>query len=336
MTETGNTPGAAWHVHKRHALAVAHWLVATLAIVLPVFMLAALVTFVLGAASGIDPAAGIAGDAASPATIARIRAEFGLDQPLPQQFLRWMWGLTRGDFGTSWFSRVPVTDLIAQRLAISVSIAGLALAIGIVAGATLGMAAAMRQGGWIDRTVTMFASVAATLPPFIIAIGLISVFSLRLHWLPGAGYVAPSVSLGGWLACIVMPAAALSVDVIAEIARQLRTGLVAAFAENYVTGARVRGLGWRRILFVHVLRNGAGPALSVLGLRVPVLIGGAVVTETIFTMPGIGMLSADSALRGDVPVVQGALIVTILFVLCANTLINLLQGLLLPASRRRA
>ncbi len=128
---------------------------------------------------------------------------------------------------------------------------------------------------------------------------------------------------------------ALSLDIIADLARQLRAGLVAALNENYVIGARVRGLSPRRILFVHALRGAAGPALAMLALRIPILIGGAVVTETIFTMPGVGKMAADSALRGDVPVVQGTLVVSILIVLVCSLAINALQGFLQPASRRR-
>ncbi|MBC2666663.1 ABC transporter permease [Novosphingobium flavum] len=304
-------------------------------IVVPVFVAATLITFLLGQASGLDPAAGVAGDAASPEMVARIRHDFGLDRPVAIQYLAWMAGLARGDFGVSWFNGVPVAHLIAQRLPISLSVAGAALVIGVVLGSVLGIAAAVRRGSWLDRGVTAFASLASALPPFVVAIVLILVFSLWLNLLPAAGYIPFSEDPAGWLRIIAIPAAALSVDIVADLSRQLRTGLVTALSENYVTGAVVRGLSPRRILFVHVLRNGAGPALSVLALRVPMLIGGAVVTETIFTMPGIGKMAADSALRGDVPVVQGTLVVSILIVLACNLVINLLLGLLQPATRRK-
>ena len=304
-------------------------------IIVPVFVLATLITFLLGYASGLDPAAGIAGDAASPEVVARIRHEFGLDRPVAVQYLEWMGGLLRGDLGVSWFNGVPVVQLIAQRLPISLSVAGAALLIGIVLGGLLGIGAAVWRGSWFDRGVTLFASLASALPPFVVAIVLILVFSLWLNLLPSAGYIPFSDDPAGWLRIIAIPAFALSVDIIADLARQLRTGLVTALAENYVAGAVVRGLSPRRILIVHVLRNGAGPALSVLALRVPILIGGAVVTETIFTMPGMGKMAADSALRGDVPVVQGTLVVSILIVLACNLVINLLLGLLQPATRRK-
>lgn len=324
-----------WAIRRRHAKTFLRWVMSSVVIILPVFLFSTLITFALGAASGLNPAAGIAGDSATPEMIAQINAELGLDQPLFQQYLTWMQGILTGHLGNSWFNHVQVSELIQQRMAVSISVAGMALLIGIFFGVFLGILAAVNQGRWIDRAITGLTTVISTLPAFVVAIGLILVFSLWLRWLPSAGYVSPSENFSVWLRLITMPAIALSVDVAAELARQLRTGLVSTLAENYVVGAIVRGLSWPRILFVHVLRNGAGPALSILGMKIPTLLGGAVVTETIFTMPGLGMLSADSALRGDVPVVQGTLVVSIVFVLAANMLINILQGTLQPASRRR-
>lgn len=335
--EPGTTaPRSPWGIRFGHAKSFLRWLLSSILIIVPVFFFSTLITFVLGAASGLNPAAGIAGDSATPEMIAQINAELGLDKPLIEQYLHWMHGILTGDLGTSWFNHVHVSELIGQRLAVSISVAGVALLIGIVVGVFLGIVAAVNQGKWIDRAITGLTTLVSTLPPFVVAIGLILIFSLWLQWLPSAGYVSPSDNFVLWVKLITMPALALSVDVAAELARQLRTGLVSTLAENYVVGAIVRGLSWPRILFVHVLRNGAGPALSILGMKIPTLLGGAVVTETIFTMPGLGMLSADSALRGDVPVVQGTLVVSIAFVLAANILINVLQGALQPASRRRS
>ena len=322
-------------VRVGHLAALLRFLGSTLLIAIPVFVFASLITFLLGYASGLDPAAGIAGDAATPQVVAHIRAQFGLDRPVAAQYLSWMAGLAHGDFGTSWFNGVPVLQLILQRLPISLSVAGAALLIGVSAGGLLGIAAAVWRGSLLDRGVTAFASLASSLPPFVVAIILILIFSLWLNLLPSAGYIPFSQDAGGWARVIAIPAMALSVDIVADLARQLRTGLVAALSENYVVGAIVRGVSPRRILFVHALRNGAGPALSMLAVRVPMLIGGAVVTETIFTMPGMGKMAADSALRGDVPVVQGTLVVSILIVLACGLLINALLGMLQPASRRR-
>lgn len=323
-------------IRLRHGKALLRHVGGTLGITLPVFFIATLITFLLGVVSGLDPAAGIAGDAASPETVARIRADLGLDQPVVFQYLHWIDGVMRGDLGTSWFNGVPAFELILQRLPISLSIAGVALLVGVVFGLGLGLVAGVRHGGRLDRAITLFAALVASLPPFVVAFVLILIFSLWLGWLPSSGYVPFADDPIGWLAAVSIPAVALSVDVIADLARQLRTGLVVALSENYVTGAVVRGLSRRRILFVHVLRNASGPALTVLALKVPMLIGGAVVTEAIFNMPGMGKLAADSALRGDVPVVQGTLVVSILLILACNLCVNVLLGVLQPAARRRS
>ncbi|MGC0366503.1 peptide/nickel transport system permease protein [Rhodococcus sp. 27YEA15] len=307
----------------------------TVLIVVPVFLFSTLITFMLGAASGLNPAAGIAGDAATPETIARINGDFGLDKPVWQQYVDWMSSMFSGDLGVSWFSKIPVSQLIGERLAVSASIAGVALVIGLVFGVGLGVLAAVYRGRLLDRLITAYTSVVSTLPPFVISIGLILVFSVWLQWLPSAGYVPPDQDFGRWLSLIIMPAIALSMDVVADIARQLRTGLVAELDQNYVTGAVVRGISPSRILFVHALRNGSGPALSILGMKIPTLIGGAVVMETMFSMPGFGRLAADSALRGDVPIVQGTLVVAIVFVLFCNVVVNIAQSALQPATKRR-
>jgi peptide/nickel transport system permease protein len=312
----------------------ARWLLRTVAIVVPVFLFATFVTFALGTISGLSPAALKLGDSATTAQVAAVNAQFGLNQPLGTRYLDWLGGAVTGNFGDSWFNGLPVAPQIFERLGISISVAGFALIIGVTAGFALGLAATVRRGTWVDRLVTGLATVIATLPPFVVAIVLIIVFSVTLRWLPSAGYVDPTVNFGEWLTLITLPAIALSLDTVADLARQLRTGLVAAYDENYVTGAIARGFSLRRVLFVHVLRNGAGPALAVLGLRAPALLGGAVVTESIFGMEGFGRFTSESALRGDVPAVQGALVVGIVLVLGFNLVVNALLARLVPSSRR--
>lgn len=319
----------------RHAgIAFLRYVVRTVAIVVPVFLFATFITYALGAVSGLSPAGLKLGDAATPADVERVNAQFGLDQNVVARYVDWLGGILRGDLGVSWFNDLAVAPQILQRLEISVSVAGLALAIGIVFGFTLGVLAAISQGSWFDRSVTVFTTVISTLPPFVVAIGLIVVFCVTFPLLPSAGYVSPSVDFWRWLSLIILPATALSLDTVSDLARQLRTGLVDAYGENYVTGAIVRGLGRRRVLFVHVLRNGAGPALTVLGMRVPALLGGAVVTESIFGMAGFGRFASESALRGDVPVVQGTLVVAIVLVLAFNLLVNGALVRLRPGSLR--
>lgn len=309
-------------------------LTSTALIVIPVFVFATFITFLLGAASGLSPAAALSGDEATPERIAQINAQLGLDQPLLVQYFTWMASLFHGDLGVSWYNGFTVTELIGQRLTITASIAGVALLIGVVSGTGLGITAALNQGRIVDRVITATTTVVSTLPPFVVSIGLIVVFSVWLKALPSSGYVPFEQDPSMWLKLVIMPAVALSLEPAADIARQLRTGLVHSLSQPYITGAVVRGLSPRRVLTVHALRNGSGPAIAVLGMKIPALLGGAVVTETIFNMPGFGLLAADSALRGDVPVVQGTLVVSIVLVLAFNVLVNVVLTALQPATRR--
>ncbi|SDE53686.1 ABC transporter permease [Pseudonocardia oroxyli] len=338
MTATLDRPAYATSVAvpvpRRRRFALLRLLGRTIGVTVPVFLLATLVTFLLGAFSGLSPAGQLLGDAATPADVARVNAELGLDRPVLVQYVDWLGHVVRGDLGTSWLNGVSVTEQIGQRLEVSLSVAGFALVIGVVVGTALGVLAAVRQGSWTDRAVTAFCTLISTLPPFVVSIGLIVVFCVLFPLFPSAGYVSPTENLSAWLTLITLPAVALSLDAVSDIARQLRTGLVAAQRENYVVGLVVRGLPPRRILWRHVLRNGSGPALSVLGLRVPMLIGGAVVTESIFGMAGFGRFAADGAVRGDVPVVQGTLVVAIVVVLLFNLLVNAALVRLRPAAQR--
>ncbi|MGW6140647.1 ABC transporter permease [Streptomyces sp. NPDC055140] len=300
-----------------------------------VFLLASLLTFALGALSDANPAAAVLGDLATPADIARMEAQFGLDQPLATQYLTWLGHAFTGNLGVSWFTGVPVADSITQALPVDLSIAGLALLLAVVIGGGAGIAAALDNGGVIDRTVTLVCSVLATLPPFLIGIVLIVVFAVQFGALPTGGYEPLGAGAGQWLRYAILPALALSLDAAASIARQLRTSLVGALRENYVTGAQMRGFSARRVLFGHVLRNAAGPALTVLGVSVPVILGGAVVTEKIFNLPGIAQLSLQAAEKHDIPVIQGTLLVTVAVVLVANIAVNALLAALNPAAARR-
>ncbi|POX42449.1 ABC transporter permease [Streptomyces sp. Ru73] len=306
-----------------------------LAVTVTVFLLASLLTFALGALSDANPAAAVLGDLATPADIARMERQFGLDQPLYQQYFSWLGNALTGDLGTSWFTGIPVSDSIAEAIPVDLSIAGLALLLAVLLGGGAGIAAALDRGGRIDRGVTVVCSTLATLPPFLIGIVLIVVFAVQLDMLPTGGYQPLNNGVGEWIRYAILPAFALSLDAAASLARQLRTSLVGALRENYVTGAEMRGFSARRVLFGHVLRNAAGPALTVLGMSVPLIIGGAVVTEKIFNLPGIAQLSLQSAEQHDVPVVQGTLLVTVGVVLAANIAVNAALAALDPAARRR-
>ncbi|MFV0535515.1 MAG: ABC transporter permease [Cumulibacter sp.] len=301
---------------------------------LPVFVLGSLFTFMLGIWSGRSPAVVQLGENATPEAIAAMNSEFGLDRPWYVQYFDWLGGVLTGDFGNSWATNTPVSELLGERAIISISAAGLALVIGVVVGAALGALAAHFHGSWFDRCVTVFTSVISVMPPFIVGIALITIVAVQLDWLPAAGYVPLSEGTWPWLSHLILPAIALSLDTVSDMARQLRAGLLNTAKENYVIGATVRGLSPRRVFFVHTLRNGVGPALAVLGLKFPNLLGGAVVTESIFQMSGYGMFSAQSAIKGDVPSVQAVLVIAVVLVVLFNMLVNAILARLIPSSNR--
>jgi peptide/nickel transport system permease protein len=308
----------------RRAWPAVRTVLATLVTAVTVFVLATFATFALGAASGSNPAAVALGEVATQADIDRLNHVFGLDRPFLVRYVDWISGAVTGDLGTSWFTGIPVGDSIAQAFPVSLSIATGATLVALLFGFIGGILAAVTRGSIIDRAITLLSTVSATIPAFVAAIALILLFSYAIPLFPVAGYVPPERNVGAWLVCLVLPSVALSLDAGADIARQLRTSLVGSLDENYVVGARVHGLSPARIVFRHALPNALGPALSVLGMHAPRLVGGAVITEVIFGMPGLGQLANRAALQGDVPVVQGVLLITIAMVVIVGALLNII------------
>lgn len=309
------------------------WLVSVLARAVPVLLLTSLITFLLSAFAEQEPADLLLGEAATADAVAELNHELGRDRPLSVQFADWAGGALQGDLGVSWFTGIPVTTTILDRLPVSLSIAALALLIGVLLGGVAGVAAALKRGTWIDRLVTVAASTLATLPPFVVSIGFILLFGVAIPILPTGGYTPLGQSVPGWLASIILPAAALALEAAADIARQLRTALARTYEKNLITGARLRGLSPRRILFKHALPHAAGPALATVGIQVPRLIGGAIIAEQIFSLPGLGLMAFEGATQGDQPVVMGAVMVTVVVVLLSTFVIDLLLIALTPAAR---
>jgi peptide/nickel transport system permease protein len=296
----------------------------------PIVVLSTFITYSLGALSNSDPAATILGqDAATPAAVAHLNHVLGLDKPLPVQYWDWLSQAVRGNLGTSYFTQIPVTQSISQRLPVDLSIALLAVALGALTGGVAGTVAAIRRGGWFDRGVTIACSAASTLPAFVVGIILVVVFAVGARLLPANGYVPLGPGTAGpWLAHIILPALALSLQLAADVARQLRTSLVGVLEQNYITGARVRGLPYWRILLHHALRNAAGPALVILGNDFPVMLAGAVAAEAVFSLPGLGQLLLQAAQNRDIPVVQGLLLIVSAFVVVVNLIVNVTLSLL--------
>jgi peptide/nickel transport system permease protein len=334
-------PLAARHGHEVIVARAQHALRSTLATVLrcigifiPVFFLATFATFALRAMTGLNPARLQLGESATPAEIASVESSYGLDRPFLTQYGHWLNGVLHGDLGRSWINNVEISRLIKQGLVISLTVSTLALIIGVIFGLMLGTLAAVKRTTWVDRSITGVLSVVSVMPAFVLGIVLVYVFAVAFDLLPSAGFIPFSEGFWPWLKHLLLPAFALSFMPITNVARQLRSGLIAAYRENYVTGAIVRGLSPRRIFFRHVLRNGVGPAIAVLGLEYPALIGGSVITESIFALQGLGQFANNSAQHGDVPAVQGVLVVSIILVVGFNLVVNLVLGRITPAAQR--
>jgi peptide/nickel transport system permease protein len=306
----------------------------TIAIFVPVFFVATFATFLLRALSGLNPARIQLGEDATPLEINRIEASYGLNRPFFAQYWSWLTGVLHGNLGRSWSNGYPVSTLIRDGLTISLTVATLALILGVSLGFALGALAAVKRTTWIDRGITTFLTVISVIPAFVIGIILVEVVAVELKLLPSAGFIPFSQGFWPWLSHVLLPALALSLGCMSAVARQLRAGLIGAYRENYVIGAVVRGLSPRRIFFRHVLRNGIGPAVAILGLEFPVLIGGSVIIESVFALAGFGQFAATSAQNGDVPAVQGVLVVSIVLVVTFNLIVNLLLGRISPASQR--
>lgn len=300
---------------------------------LPVMAIVALFVFSLLHLAPGDPAVVIAGDQASPADVERIRQSLGLDRPFLIQFGSWLWGILHFDLGTSIFTSLPVTALIAQRIEPTLSLMVITLVLTILVAVPLGVVAAWKAGSWIDRTIMAFAVFGFSLPVFVVGYVLAYVFALELEWLPVQGYTPLAEGVWPWLKNLILPAIALGCVYIALIARITRAAMLEVLQQDYVRTARAKGLGQGSILFVHALKNAAVPIVTVIGIGIALLIGGAVVTESVFAIPGLGRLTIDAILRRDYPVIQGIVLLFSFVYVLVNLMIDLVYTLIDPRIR---
>lgn len=289
---------------------------------LPVMGVVAVVVFLLIHLSPGDPAALIAGDLATEDDIARLRETLGLNQPLWQQFLLWLGRLATGDLGTSIFTQVPVTQLLAQRIEPTLSIAVFTMGLTLLVAVPLGTLAAYRAGSWIDRAVMLFAVLAFSVPIFLVGYLLVYALAIQAQWFPVQGYVRLSEGVAGWLRSLVLPCVNLALVYIALVTRMTRATVLEVLQEDYIRTARAKGLGVLPVLG-HALRNAAIPIATTVGVGIALLIGGVVVTETVFAIPGVGRLVIDSVQRHDYPVIQSVLLVSAAVYVLINLLIDL-------------
>lgn len=300
-----------------------------LAAIVPVMAVVAVIVFLLIHLSPGDPAALIAGDLATVDDIAKLRTALGLDKPIWEQFVIWIGKLLTGDLGTSIFTQVPVVQLLGQRIEPTLSIAALTMLITLVVAVPLGTLAAYRAGTWVDRLVMLFAVLAFSLPVFLVGYLLIYGFAIRLQWFPVQGYVRFAESPLGWLQSLVLPCVNLALVYIALVTRMTRATVLEVLHEDYIRTAWAKGLGVLPVLG-HALRNAAVPIATTVGVGIALLIGGVVVTETVFAIPGVGRLVIDSVQRHDYPVIQSVLLLSAGVYVLINLLIDLSYRLFDP------
>ncbi|WP_129669298.1 ABC transporter permease [Phytoactinopolyspora endophytica] len=290
------------------------------------------IAYALLYAGGGDIARRILGQNASQEQVAQKAANLGLDRPLWEQYTDWLGQAVTGEFGRSWFNGQLVTTSVTGRLAVTLSLVLGATLVAAAIAVVLGVLAAVRRG-WIDRFVQFVSVLGFAVPGFLLALGLVLLFAINLGLFRATGYTPITTSFTGWLASVTLPIAALSISAIAAVAQQVRGSVIDALHRDYVRTLRSRGLGFRRVVFKHVLRNAGGPALAVLAVQFIGLLGGAVIVEQVFAIPGLGQLAVQATTSGDIPIVMGLVLATAVVVVVVNLVIDVLQAALNPKVR---
>lgn len=300
---------------------------------IPVMGVVAIAVFALLHITPGDPAVIIAGDYATSDDIARIRSKLGLDQPFVTQVGIWLGRIVRGDLGTSIFSGLPVSRLIHQRTEATVGLTLFAMLISVGVGVPLGILAAWKKGSWIDRLVMVIAVSGFSMPVFWLGFLLVYVFAISIHWLPVQGYRPLAEGVWPFLRHLILPAVTLSVVYLALIARMTRASMLGVLSEDFIRTAFAKGLAPRRVLIRHALKNASLPVVTIIGIGFALLIGGAVVTESVFALPGLGRLTVDAIIRRDYPVIQGVILVVSGVYVLINLVVDVLYVVLDPRIR---
>jgi peptide/nickel transport system permease protein len=286
-------------------------------------LLISLVTFVVVQVVPGDPAQLILGTEASPEALADLRAQLGLDRPPPLQYLSWLGGVLRGNLGVSLRHGRPVATLIAERLPVTLSLATLSLALAVLLAVPLGVLAAIRQHSPLDYGVLVLAQAGLALPSFWIGILLILLFALSLHWLPSGGYVPWGENPLAALRSLTMPVLALGLPVAGVLARLVRASMLEELARDHIRTARAKGLSEAQVIVRHVLRNALIPTVTLLGLQLGFLLGGSIVVEQVFALPGLGRLVLFAINNRDLPLIQGLVLFIAALVVGINFLVDL-------------
>jgi peptide/nickel transport system permease protein len=298
-----------------------------------VMAIVAVFIFLLLHLSPGDPAAIIVGDNATQAQIDAVRRQLGLDEPLAVQFVHWLAGVLRGDLGMSIFSHEPVGKLIAQRIEPTLSLATTTLLLAVTVAVSFGVLAAWKVGTWVDRVVMVLSVVSFSVPVFVVGYLLIYLFSIQLGWLPVQGYAPIGEGFIVWIRHLILPSIALGLAYVALIARITRTAMLDVLSEDYIRTARAKGVATGPVLMKHALKNAGVPIVTVIGIGIALLIGGVVITETVFNIPGVGRLVVDAISKRDYPIIQGVTLIFSGVYVVVNLIVDLSYTLLDPRIR---
>jgi len=300
---------------------------------IPVLFIVSLISFGLMRLIPGDPAASIAGPSATPAQIDQLRRDLGLDEPLLMQLVHYYQGLLQGDFGKSLLLGKGVLAATLERLPVTIGLSLYALVLTLLIGVTSGIIAALRQNTWIDQVAMMIAMLGISIPNFFLGLLMIIFFAVQLGWLPSGGYVPFSQDPLGWLRSTTMPAISLALLQAGLLARITRSGMLEVLRQDYVRTARAKGLPERQVILKHALANALIPIVTVVGIIISLLLSGAVVTEALFSLPGMGQLLTQAVLSRDYPMVQGGLLLVTTFLVVVNILVDILYALIDPRVR---
>jgi peptide/nickel transport system permease protein len=300
---------------------------------IPVLFIVSLISFGLMRLIPGDPAASIAGTSATPAQIEQLRRDLGLDEPLLMQLLHYYQGLLQGDFGKSLLLGKGVLAATMERLPVTIGLSLYALVLTLLIGVASGIIAALRQNTWIDQLAMMIAMLGISIPNFFLGLLMIIFFAVQLGWLPSGGYVPFSQDPIGWLRSTTMPAISLALLQAGLLARITRSGMLEVLRQDYVRTARAKGLPERQVILKHALANALIPIVTVVGIIISLLLSGAVVTEALFSLPGMGQLLTQAVLSRDYPMVQGGLLLVTTFLVLVNILVDVLYALIDPRVR---
>ncbi|CAX62048.1 MULTISPECIES: ABC transporter permease [Erwinia] len=304
-----------------------------LLLAIPTLFLVSIMVFSLQKLLPGDPVLAMAGEERDPAVIAQLREQYHLNDPLPTQYLYWLGNALRGDLGTSLRTQEPVTALIASKLPVTLELSLLAMIVALVVGISMGIIAAVRKNSWVDHTTNFVALSGISVPHFWLGILLILLFSVHLQWLPASGYVSLSESLSQNLKTLLLPALVLGTGLAATLMRHTRASMIAVLKADYIRTARAKGLLPNKVILKHAFRNALVPVITLTTLLFGELLGGAVLTEQVFTLPGFGKMIVDAVFNRDYAVVQGVVLVVAIGFLLLNLLADVLYVLINPKMR---